>query len=202
MPCLPLPVLPENTTTGRQPLEGQLWYDPLRSSHRPRSQLCPGASGPVRDPAATVRHAQRPTYRPSPFDLPGALAAELELRALAPCGAPSGPVPHLSAWPVLRRSPADAPPRLFPEKPQGRPCSLPSTRPGKRRTRLPLGLPPKPSVVSSLPVGTVPGAFTAWPARGVTPDPDRRLLTRRESAVPPPVRRRGIQPVRGLHEWA
>lgn len=160
-------------------------FDPLRSTDRPRPRLCPRASGPVRDPDHTARRrmALRAGRVPLTCLSPSPLSSDF--RTLAPCGAAPGSVRHLSMPPALQRSPADARhlPFLDPLHPED-PRTLYWGEPEAPEPRLPLGLLPNPSVVSSLPVGTVPGAFAASPARGVTPDPFRRLLTRRESVVP------------------
>lgn len=137
-------------------------------------------------------------YRPSPLDLPGALAAKLGLQSIAPCGAPSAPFPRLFGVGGLEGTlPMHS---SLPHGTLRAPCSG-------------LGRAPKPDY--HLDFYLTPRSFRVCPLGpfpGLSPQPDpnsplrgvrtryRRLLTRRESAVPPPVRRRGIQPVRGLHD--
>lgn len=70
-------------------------FGPLRPTGRPCSQLCPRASGPVRDPATTARRRSSLRIGRVPLTCLVPSPHKLGLQSIAPCGAPSAPFPHL-----------------------------------------------------------------------------------------------------------
>jgi len=195
LPCLPLPVAQE--------YDRPLSFDPLGSTDRPRPGLCPQTSGPVRDPARTApnRADLRIVRVPLTCLAPSPLSSNF--RDLTPFRC----APRYQRQPSrIGRNPEGVPARsartLF-QKPATcgrRPPYTGLPQSGEPDYHLDFYLTPRSFRVS--PLGPFPG-FSPPRRPGVfKPNPTRRLLTRRESAVPPPFGRRGALPVRGLHEWS
>lgn len=101
LPCLPLPALSGIEEFGH-PMPWAcgppLPFGPLRPTGRPRSQLCPGASGPVRDPAAHGLSRGDLRVVRVPLTCLAPLPLSSDYRAL--CGSPRPPHPShtYSAW--------------------------------------------------------------------------------------------------------
>lgn len=158
MSAAPLPFGARNSATRCRGPEGPpLPFGPLRPTGRPRPQLCPEASGPVRDPATTARRRSSLRIGRVPLTCLAPLPLSSDCRALHLAVRPPHPSRAYSAWAASKE-----PCRCTPADPHG-----------TLRPHAALGQAPKPDYHLDFYLG--PRSFRVCPLGpfpGLSPQPD------------------------------